>query len=324
MHNIPEALQRNVEAQRSRHEKKGRGGGEGDGAIATATMERKSSQEQRRVEAKARATEEEERGGEGMRSDNREARAVCDGAAGGCSCDCTPRLCVSSTAQEFLTAYKRWNSAFELDGWLAAVAQPAFLSLRAAHLQLTAHWSFCSSRYLLQRASDDGVGLAEEMGEASGNSKSGPANKAEGIHCLGKEEEETKPLFFGTFNSDADLAAKSSRPQTAGPFTWPTRRSWTTGRTKDARCRTADLAQVRSAPPHLQAHASPPVRQAWREARRHGKGCGSMEPAADPNRTTSSSPGLRHSSIRTPEPTPESPLSGPAPLYAEEIAKRAV
>ncbi|KAJ8512889.1 hypothetical protein OPV22_003323 [Ensete ventricosum] len=82
-----------------------------------------------------------------------------------------------------------------------AVAQPAFLSLRAAHLQLTAHWSFCSSRYLLQRASDDGVGLAEEMGEASGNSKSGPANKAEGIHCLGKEEEETKPLFFGTFNS---------------------------------------------------------------------------------------------------------------------------
>ncbi|RWW20602.1 hypothetical protein GW17_00015280 [Ensete ventricosum] len=45
---------------------------------------------------------------------------------------------------------------------------------------------------------------------------------------------------------------------------------------KDARCRTADLAQVRSAPPHLQAHASSPVRQAWREARWHGKECGSM------------------------------------------------
>ncbi|RWW30324.1 hypothetical protein GW17_00005116 [Ensete ventricosum] len=49
--------------------------------------------------------------------------------------------------------------------------------------------------------------------------------------------------------TDADLAAKSSRPRTAGPLTWPTRRSWTTGRTKDVRCRTADLAQVWSAPP---------------------------------------------------------------------------
>ncbi|RWW40490.1 hypothetical protein BHE74_00054095, partial [Ensete ventricosum] len=28
--------------------------------------------------------------------------------------------------------------------------------------------------------------------------------------------------------------------------------------------------------PRLQAHASPPERQAWREARRHGEGCGSM------------------------------------------------
>ncbi|RWW79172.1 hypothetical protein BHE74_00012549 [Ensete ventricosum] len=49
--------------------------------------------------------------------------------------------------------------------------------------------------------------------------------------------------------SNADLAAKSSHPRTARPPTWPTRRSWSTGCTKDVSCRTADLAQVRSAPP---------------------------------------------------------------------------
>ncbi|RWW69496.1 hypothetical protein BHE74_00022912 [Ensete ventricosum] len=70
----------------------------------------------------------------------------------------------------------------------------------------------------------------------------------------------------GSDMRDADLAAKSSRPRTPGLLTWPTRRDWSTGCTKDARCRTTDLAQVRSASPHLQAHASPPVRQAWREA----------------------------------------------------------
>ncbi|RRT45438.1 hypothetical protein B296_00048948, partial [Ensete ventricosum] len=84
---------------------------------------------------------------------------------------------------------------------------------------------------------------------------------------------------------------------------WPNQHNWSTGCTKDTRCRTADLAQVRSATPtcrrtphhqygrrgerrdsmvpysrpdtgkvgnpHLQAHASPPIRQAWREARQH-------------------------------------------------------
>ncbi|RZR78937.1 hypothetical protein BHM03_00004498 [Ensete ventricosum] len=76
-------------------------------------------------------------------------------------------------------------------------------------------------------------------------------------------------------SADADLAVKSSCPRTPRLLTQPTRRDWSTGCTKNARCRTADLAQVRSASP-LQEHAAPPVRQAWRKARRHGKGCGSM------------------------------------------------
>ncbi|RWW03657.1 hypothetical protein GW17_00033165 [Ensete ventricosum] len=110
---------------------------------------------------------------------------------------------------------------------------------------------------------------------------------------------------------------------------WPNQRNWSTGCTKDTRCRTADLAQVRSATPtcrrtphhqygrrgerrgsmvpysrpgtgkvgnpHLQAHASPPVRQAWREARQHEL----------PSRP------LDHRS------------SEPAPLCADEIVKRA-
>ncbi|RWW06800.1 hypothetical protein GW17_00029843, partial [Ensete ventricosum] len=88
-------------------------------------------------------------------------------------------------------------------------------------------------------------------------------------------------------------------PRTARPLTWPNQRDWS----KDTSYRTADLAQVRSATPtcrrtphhqygrrggkcgntlpygrpgtgkvgnpHLQAHASPPVQQAWREARQH-------------------------------------------------------
>ncbi|RZS11389.1 hypothetical protein BHM03_00042719, partial [Ensete ventricosum] len=88
-------------------------------------------------------------------------------------------------------------------------------------------------------------------------------------------------------------------PRTARPPTWPNQRDWS----KDTSYRTADLAQVRSATPtfrctphhqygrrggkcgrtlpygrpgtgkvgnpHLQAHASPPVQQAWQEARQH-------------------------------------------------------
>ncbi|RWW20168.1 hypothetical protein GW17_00015733 [Ensete ventricosum] len=49
--------------------------------------------------------------------------------------------------------------------------------------------------------------------------------------------------------ANADLAAKSSHPRTAKPLTWPNQRNWSTGCTKDTRCRTADLAQVRSATP---------------------------------------------------------------------------
>ncbi|RWV86852.1 hypothetical protein GW17_00051208, partial [Ensete ventricosum] len=88
-------------------------------------------------------------------------------------------------------------------------------------------------------------------------------------------------------------------PRTVRPLTWPNQRDWS----KDTSYRTADLAQVRSATPtcrrtphhqygkrggkrgstspygrpgtskvgnpHLQAHASPPVQQAWQEARQH-------------------------------------------------------
>ncbi|RWW12084.1 hypothetical protein GW17_00024264 [Ensete ventricosum] len=90
-------------------------------------------------------------------------------------------------------------------------------------------------------------------------------------------------------------------PRTVRPLTWPNQRDWS----KDTSYRTADLAQVRSATPtcrrtphhqygkrggkrgstssygrpgtskvgnpHLQAHASPPVQQAWQEARQHGE-----------------------------------------------------
>ncbi|RWW76682.1 hypothetical protein BHE74_00015210 [Ensete ventricosum] len=99
-------------------------------------------------------------------------------------------------------------------------------------------------------------------------------------------------LHFFAPKFRCDLAAKSSRPRTARPLTWPNQRDWS----KDTRCRTADLTHVRSATPtcrrtphhqygrrggkrgsmvpygrpgtgkvgnpHLQAHASPPVRQA--------------------------------------------------------------
>ncbi|RRT63181.1 hypothetical protein B296_00019174 [Ensete ventricosum] len=66
--------------------------------------------------------------------------------------------------------------------------------------------------------------------------------------------------------TDVDLAAKSSRPRTAGPLTWPTRRSWSTGCMKDASCRTADLAQVRSAPPTCKRT---PPHQYGRHGERH-------------------------------------------------------
>ncbi|RWW87868.1 hypothetical protein BHE74_00003273, partial [Ensete ventricosum] len=66
--------------------------------------------------------------------------------------------------------------------------------------------------------------------------------------------------------ADVDLAAKSSHPRIAGPSTWPTQRSWSTGRTKDASCRTADLAQVRSAPP---ACKRTPHHQNGRHGERH-------------------------------------------------------
>ncbi|RWW73675.1 hypothetical protein BHE74_00018444 [Ensete ventricosum] len=48
---------------------------------------------------------------------------------------------------------------------------------------------------------------------------------------------------------NTDLAAKSLRPGTTRPLTWPNQHSWSTGCTKDTRCRTAGLAQVRSAIP---------------------------------------------------------------------------
>ncbi|RWW75370.1 hypothetical protein BHE74_00016611, partial [Ensete ventricosum] len=88
-------------------------------------------------------------------------------------------------------------------------------------------------------------------------------------------------------------------PRTTRPLTWPNQRDWS----KDTSYRTVDLAQVRSATPtyrrtphhqygrrggkrgntlpygrpgtgkvgnpHLQAHAPPPVQQAWQEARQH-------------------------------------------------------
>ncbi|RWW35110.1 hypothetical protein GW17_00000084 [Ensete ventricosum] len=141
-------------------------------------------------------------------------------------------------------------------------------------------------------------------------------------------------LHFFAPKFRCDLAAKSSRPRTARPLTWPNQRDWS----KDTRCRTADLAHVRSATPtcrrtphhqygrrggkrgsmvpygrpgtgrvgnpHLQPHASPPVRQ---------------ESAADPSRTTPPSPGLLHSSIRTPEPTPESPLIRTNPAVPKRL-----
>ncbi|RRT47537.1 hypothetical protein B296_00031317, partial [Ensete ventricosum] len=56
---------------------------------------------------------------------------------------------------------------------------------------------------------------------------------------------DTSILIFTVDMTDADLAAKSSRPRTARSLTWPNQRDWS----KDTRCRTADLAQVRSATP---------------------------------------------------------------------------
>lgn len=70
MHNILKVLQRNVEAQPSRYEKKGRGG-EGDAAEAARVDCDRDNREEDVTgteEGEARATEEEERrgcGGEG-------------------------------------------------------------------------------------------------------------------------------------------------------------------------------------------------------------------------------------------------------------------
>ncbi|RWW41055.1 hypothetical protein BHE74_00053476 [Ensete ventricosum] len=110
-----------------------------------------------------------------------------------------------------------------------------------------------------------------------------------------------RSLTFTVDMANANLTAKSSRPGTTRPLTWPNQHSWSTGCTKDTRCRTADLAQVRSATPTCR-------RTPHHQYGRHGERRGSMEPADDPNRTIPSSSGLRHSSIRIPEPTPESPL----------------
>ncbi|RWW12452.1 hypothetical protein GW17_00023878 [Ensete ventricosum] len=126
--------------------------------------------------------------------------------------------------------------------------------------------------------------------------------------------------------TDADLTAKSSHLRTPDSSTWPTRRSWPIGCTEDPSCRTADLTQVRSAPPTCR-------RTPHHQDCRPGERCGGMvkgaaawghvgnlpdptslqEPAADPHGTTPSSPGLPHSSIRPPTPSPESPLIRTSP-----------
>ncbi|RZS00149.1 hypothetical protein BHM03_00029798 [Ensete ventricosum] len=69
--------------------------------------------------------------------------------------------------------------------------------------------------------------------------------------------------------TDADLTAKSSHLRTSGSPTWPTRRSWPTGCTEDPGCRTADLTQVRSAPPTCR-------RTPHHQDGRPGERCGGM------------------------------------------------
>ncbi|RWW62349.1 hypothetical protein BHE74_00030511, partial [Ensete ventricosum] len=69
--------------------------------------------------------------------------------------------------------------------------------------------------------------------------------------------------------ANADLAVKSSCLRTARPLTWPNQRNWSTGCTKDTRCRTVDLAQVRSATPTCR-------RTPHHQYGRHGERRGSM------------------------------------------------
>ncbi|RWV94417.1 hypothetical protein GW17_00043046 [Ensete ventricosum] len=71
--------------------------------------------------------------------------------------------------------------------------------------------------------------------------------------------------------ANADLAVKSSCPGTTRSLTWPNQHSWSTGCTKDTRCRTADLAQVRSAT--LTCRRTP-----HHQYGRHGERRGSMLP----------------------------------------------
>ncbi|RRT47651.1 hypothetical protein B296_00042554, partial [Ensete ventricosum] len=70
---------------------------------------------------------------------------------------------------------------------------------------------------------------------------------SESIQLLGGAAEQG--VILKTDITNVNLATKSSCPRTVGPSAWPTRRRWSTGCTEDARCRTADLAQVRLAPP---------------------------------------------------------------------------
>ncbi|RWW80487.1 hypothetical protein BHE74_00011162 [Ensete ventricosum] len=119
-----------------------------------------------------------------------------------------------------------------------------------------------------------------------------------------------------------DLAAKSSRPRTARPLTWPNQRDCS----KDTRCRTADLAQVRSATPTCRRT---PHRQYARYGERRGSmvshECGKVVRIQRP--TPAGRP-LLHPGFSTPASGfPSRPLSHcssePAILCADEIAKRA-
>ncbi|RWV94054.1 hypothetical protein GW17_00043445, partial [Ensete ventricosum] len=90
-------------------------------------------------------------------------------------------------------------------------------------------------------------------------------------YSLGAQLEWFRQLLPSLCSSDedADLTAKSSHLRTSDPPTWPTRRSWPTGCTEDPSCRTADLTQVRSAPPTCR-------RTPHHQDGRHGERCGGM------------------------------------------------
>ncbi|RWW84617.1 hypothetical protein BHE74_00006764 [Ensete ventricosum] len=82
-----------------------------------------------------------------------------------------------------------------------------------------------------------------------------PAGRPRDVIAVAARERLSSPRWerdrgdLGCDMANADLAAKSSRPRTTRPLTWPNQRNGSTGCTKDTRCRTADLAQVRSATP---------------------------------------------------------------------------